>query len=82
MHINRPLRHHRIHPIRHTPHMLINPRQLDLQLLRRKTHRPQHTQTPRPRHRNRHITTMSKRKNRVLDTEHVTKRCVHWLSPV
>src|SRR5512139_2006268 len=62
--------------------MLIDPFQLDLELLGRKRQGAKHAEAARPAHRRHHITTVAECKYGELDAEQVTHPGVHYFTPV
>jgi hypothetical protein len=70
-------RDHHIDAVGPVADVLVDPGQLDLQLLGREPHGTEHAETTRLAHGRDHVPAMGESKDRKLDTKLVTKRRVH-----
>ena len=75
--VDRLLRHHGVDAVRHPVHVLVDPVQLDLELLGAEADRAEHAEAARLAHRRDDVAAVGEGEDRVLDPEHVTELGAH-----
>jgi hypothetical protein len=79
VHIYGLLRHHGIDAVGLAAHVLVDPVELNLELLRAEAHRAQHTESARFADRRHDVAAMREGEDRILDPESVTQRGSHLI---
>ena len=80
VHVDRLLRHHGVDAVRHCRHVLVDPVELDLELLGAEADRAEHAETSGLAHRGDDVAAVREGEDRVLDPEQVAQGGSHLQS--